>query len=686
MSKVRWQLPLVLLILALAALSAEPVTPVTVTNQNQVQDSDILAEFSGGVITRADLEAKISKLPPNAQGRYRTVDGQLQVLDIMAVEEAFMAKALQLGVDQDPEILEKIEAGTRQFYIQEYYKRNVSDLLVVTEADKLKYYEDNKQAFYQYPFISISYIQAEDEAAAGKAVKELQAGKDFAAVSDTYNINNYAKGLKGLLKNIRLNGNVPGVGNDLELEKFIADSQPDSTRIYGPYETTTGWHLFRTNEYIPGRQKEFQEVLPELEQRTRPGVESRMLKDLTDRLKLKYAVEIDTLVLAGLNLSQPAQESEAEDPVLVTSSNPELQMTVSGLLTAYSKLSPQEQVFISKGEGVKQLLDQELTRDLLYVDAKQQDYSASLADNPEYQQMKRYYILNKVFRQLVVDTIEISSEETRAYYDEHQADFTMPGYRAIEALWFDKEKSAARALKKYQRFAKVGDQKRIDDLIAKESIRPKQALLDNIYDNGIITGIGPDEALSRQVWDNPVGYISPVITSTRGDLLFFRILRDTPTSVQDFTSVEPRIFGQLKNERQKTRQDEVTAELFTEFNMVKYPERLKLELSAEELFTMADNSAKQRNFRDAITFYDQIIENHANGSDDYRASFMKAFIVAEELKDEQQALQLFREFLQKYPSGDLNESAQFMIDVLEGKEVLQIEDDTELPETPAEDE
>ena len=57
-----------------------------------------------------------------------------------------------------------IEAGTRQFYILEYYKRNVSDLVIVTQADKQRYYDDNKQAFYEFPNITLNYIQTKDEA------------------------------------------------------------------------------------------------------------------------------------------------------------------------------------------------------------------------------------------------------------------------------------------------------------------------------------------------------------------------------------------------------------------------------------------------------------------------------------------------------------------------------------------
>lgn len=670
----RWLLTIALLALGTALCFAADPEPAAVANQNLINDSDVLAEYDGGVITRQELDAKISKLPPNAQGRYRTVEGQKQVLEIMAVENAFMAKALQLGIDEDPEVLDRIEAAKKQFFIQEYYKRNVGDLVVVTEEDKREYYNNNKQAFYVHPYIHISYIQAEDEASALEALEKLNEGRLFAEVSDEYNVNTYAKNLRGEIKNIRLNGNIPGVGNDYELEDHIAASEADSTRFYGPYETATGWHIFRTNQYTEGRQKSFEEVQPELDQRTRPGVEARMLDGLIESLKEKYSVVVDTTHIAQIDLFDPAKNSEIEDTPLVTSSNEELNITVKTLLENFSRMPQQEQLFYTKGEGARQLLDQELIRQLMYVDAKGQKYSKYLEDNEDFQQVKRYHILNETFRRLVVDAIEVADEETKAYYDEHPQDFTKPAKRSIEALWFDDAKTAKKALKKYKRYVKKDDTEKIDELIEEYSTKPKLARLDNIYDNGIITGIGPDEEFSQKVWDNEVGYISPVFESSRGDILFFRLVGHTPETIQSFTEVEPRISGLLRNQKQKEKQEEVTQQLFEEFNMVTYPERLTLQLSANELFDLADNSAKQRNYNDAVTYYDQIIQSYKNGSDDYRASFMKAFIIAEELKDEERALRLFREFLDTFPEGDLKESAQFMIDSIEGKVELKLED------------
>jgi peptidyl-prolyl cis-trans isomerase C len=678
MSFLRWLILASFLIAGIIPVLADDSAPVPVANQKQINPSDILAQYDGGVITRQDLENKISKIPANSQSRYRTVEGQIQVLDIMVLEEAFWQKSLQLGMDKDPDVLVKIATGTRQYFIQEYYKRNVGDKVTVTDDDKLNYYNNNKQAFYMFPYLSISYIQAADEASANLALQQLRAGVTFATVSDSLNINSYAKGLKGVIKNIRLNGNIPGVGNDLDLEKFIAESKADSTVYYGPIHTATGWHIFRTNEYVPGKQKTYEEVLPELDQRTRPGVETRLLNALTERLKTQYAVVVDTTLIAQINLSDRAKNSAIEDVSIVSSSSPDVLMTVRNLLDSYAKISPQEQLYYSKGEGVKDLLNQELLRSLFYADAKAQNYEQVLADNADYQQMRRYNILNKTFRQLVVDSIQVSSEESRAYYDEHIAEFATPAYRSIQVLYFDKETNAERILKKYNRFVKLGDEDRINELIEKNSIKPTQSTLDNLYNNGVITGIGPDDAFSKMIWNNPVGYVSPVFKSTKGDILFFRTMKETPPGTQNFTEIEPRIYGTLKGQRQTSQQDKVTQELFTEFHMEKFPEKLKLELSAEELFNMADTSSKQRNFKDAITFYDQIIKSYPNGTDDYRASFMKAFIVAEELKDDTQALQLFKDFLKKYPTGELNDSAQFMIDSLSGNNTI------ELPEEPEE--
>jgi len=669
-----WFIITLISLVTITTFYADELAPIEVSKQNRVNETDVLAEFDGGVITRADLEKRISKLPPNVQGRYKTVEGQKQVLDAIAMEEVFAAKAMQLKLNEDPEVLSNIEAAKKQYLIQEFYKRNITDLAVVTEEDKRSYYEENKKFFYVNPNITVNLIQLPDEETALQAIKELRSGKSFEEVSNLYNINNYIKSLKGVVKNIRLNGNIPGIGSDYELEDLIAKAQPDTTAILGPYKTTTGWYVFRVIDHQPGYQKTYEEVYSELEQRVKPVVETRLLNNLMTELKTKYAVVVDSTLVNQIDLRNPAKNKDIEEQVLVNASIPELTITVKSLLDSFSKVSPQEQLFFTKGGGAKQFLEQELIRNLLYLEAKNQNYEEYLKDNEDYQQMKRYYMLQKAYKMLVVDSVKIDSEDTRNYYDAHIQDFTNPAYRTIRVLWFNDVEAAESARKKYTLYIAFNDTIRINNLIETKSTKPKLSILDHIYNNGIITGIGPDKDFCDMVWNNPVGYISPVFKTARGDIVFFEILSETPPQVKSFTEVEPSIYNILRRERQMAQQEKVTQQLYEEFHMVLHPERITLQVNADELFKMADDAAKSRNFNDAIAIYDQIIQHFPNGSDDYRASFMKAFVIAEELKDKERALQLFKDFLKKYPQGDLNESAQFMIDSLEGKIQLELEE------------
>jgi outer membrane protein assembly factor BamD (BamD/ComL family) len=103
------------------------------------------------------------------------------------------------------------------------------------------------------------------------------------------------------------------------------------------------------------------------------------------------------------------------------------------------------------------------------------------------------------------------------------------------------------------------------------------------------------------------------------------------------------------------------------YHLKKYPERLEVRLTAEEYFTKAEEAQKSRRFKDAIFYYDQIIKYYKNNTDDYKAAFMKAFLHAEEMNQKEEALTQFKAFIQNFPEGELHESANFMINELEGK-------------------
>jgi hypothetical protein len=290
-----------------------------------------------------------------------------------------------------------------------------------------------------------------------------------------------------------------------------------------------------------------------------------------------------------------------------------------------------------------------------------------LAKNEDFQQSKRYYALQEAYKRLVLDSLSITPEDMRAYYEAHLNDYTTPIARKVTAVWCKDEKTAAKARKLMQKAIKKNDTKAIAAILKKYNLKPQLETLDNNYKNGIVANVGADQNLSDIIWDTPVGQLSIITKSSRKDVVFFHVLEERQPNTKDYTEVESRIQNQLRKDKANARMEEVKQQLYTAYDLKKYPEKLEIKLTADELFEMADGAARQRKFKDATVYYDQIVKFYPNGTDDYKASFMKAFLVTEDMGDKEQGLQLFRTFLQKYPTGELNESAQYMIDELEGK-------------------
>ena len=103
---------------------------------------------------------------------------------------------------------------------------------------------------------------------------------------------------------------------------------------------------------------------------------TELLNALTDNLKIKYAVIIDSAIVNTISLDPNKRNSNKPilDNIIVSSSEPRLQYTVRQLLQNFDKLSPQEQLFINKGGGINLLIEQELTQGLMYLEAKANGY------------------------------------------------------------------------------------------------------------------------------------------------------------------------------------------------------------------------------------------------------------------------------------------------------------------------
>ncbi|MFH1680528.1 MAG: hypothetical protein ABIH26_07780, partial [Candidatus Eisenbacteria bacterium] len=105
-------------------------------------EGELLATIGNRKITTTTLERRLAEMPPNAQSQFEGEEGRTRLLEGMLDEEAFLLAALDMDLDENPEVQAQIESATRRVLIQAYYQREVAPYTQMTEEDMLQFYEE----------------------------------------------------------------------------------------------------------------------------------------------------------------------------------------------------------------------------------------------------------------------------------------------------------------------------------------------------------------------------------------------------------------------------------------------------------------------------------------------------------------------------------------------------------------
>ena len=420
------------------------------------------------------------------------------------------------------------------------------------------------------------------------------------------------------------------------------------------------------NQY---KERTFEEAEKMIEAQLKPEKENVLIETKKQELFNKSNIEINYDILTNINITAPDSNETIIDENVISSSNPKINRTVKQIIAHLDILPQRTQVSLSTEAGLKQYIEELAKSDVFYLDA----LANGLDKNPEIltlvNQIERNMALRTIYNKLVVDAIDTSEEAVIKYYDENIDQFSTLAYRKIQTFGFDTKKIALKMRKTVKKLIKKQKEDEINALIAENSVYPKgDGILDHIYDNGIIPGMGKDEVYCGMVWDTNPEELSEVFQNSKGKFVFFRILEDNIATATPFEEVKGKVEQTLMRTLSKEKFESVKEELEIKYALNKYPDKMVVTLSAEEYFNKAEAAQKRRRFTDAIFYYDEVIKHHKNDKDDYKAMFMKGFLYAEELKDTEKAIVIFEEFLALYPEGDLSESAQYMLSSLKNNE------------------
>jgi|SRR5690554_497301 len=637
---------------------------ISLSAEMENRDEIVLAEYRDGVITRTDFNEEFERIPLMYRSRFSTLSGQQELLNSMVISELFYQKARELGVDQREAVKERIEQTLTGHHTTEFRQRGITDEIVITPEEIKEYYEMHINRFTENPNTVIRYIMTEDEEQAYAALDALQEGNDFLDVMNRYSVNSFSKRHQGIIRNIRSNGYIAGVGMDDDLDDAISEAPLDTW--IGPLTTESGIHLFQVTERKPSRVKPIDEVEEEIISRLRPARELEKTEEVYQALKDKYDIEIDEEVLNHFNPFERPDEDMATT-ILVSANEPGLQFTVADIMANIQNISPQERAQLNNPEHKLDMLNDMVKNRLFAQEAKIRGYTDYVMEKPEVQIIRRNIILTELFNELVVSRAVPTEEEIVSYYNENIESYTSRENRSIQLFLFDTSREAKRARNIVSSALEEGNEEAIQEVIEGSLFTNNNGRISNIQRDQEIPRLGKDENIHRVIWSTELDELSSVNRSDDSKHFFLRVLEDNPEHTIPLEDAEERITFMLTRELREKHWNMLQEELKEEYDLVLYPDRLATMFTAKELFNKAEEALQRNRYTEAIDYYDQIIEYHKNNDDDYKALFMKAFLLAEEMDQTEDAISIFKHVLEDYPVGDLHESAEYMIKTLEGE-------------------
>jgi peptidyl-prolyl cis-trans isomerase C len=290
----------------------------TSVNPSQPAGGQVVAEIGADKVTEAELDARIeesieNQLAPmkafmtpeqlNEQKKralepFRNPQTKQEFLQNWLAEEILYRQALQEDLGQKPEVKRLVHELTRGALSQQLMNEQLAAKIHITDTDLQTYYTANKDKYIEPARAKIRHILVGEEGRANEVLKRLKDGADFAAVAKESSEDKTAKDNGGRITEDVLKGaRIPGMGdaNEINAAVFAANAPAVLAKAF---QTDKGWEIIRVDEKQPERQKNFEEVRPqvmrELLRRKSEEVQREYIKEMMD----KHKVIIHTSVLA----------------------------------------------------------------------------------------------------------------------------------------------------------------------------------------------------------------------------------------------------------------------------------------------------------------------------------------------------------------------------------------------------
>lgn len=149
-------------------------------------DGTIIAEFEWDgkhKITLEEMMQEISELPGYKQRQYKDKAGLEEYMTLMAESRMILCLAKDQNLNEDQEILKKVQEYLQDLMIEKITEQEVDSKLILGEADYQAYYDAHKEDYVRPEQVKLMCITLMNKERADEVFAELKAGKDIAVAA-----------------------------------------------------------------------------------------------------------------------------------------------------------------------------------------------------------------------------------------------------------------------------------------------------------------------------------------------------------------------------------------------------------------------------------------------------------------------------------------------------------------------
>ncbi len=245
-----------------------------------------VAKIGSKVITVADIDKELSKIPPQFASYFSSEKRKRQYVQNLVDREVFSKEAEEKGYLNRPDVKKRIEDFKKRLLWAEYV-RDLSQMntnVNVSDDVLKKYYEEHIKDYTEPEKVHAKHILVKTKEDAEKVLAELKKGTKWDDVARKYSIDKSNASKGGDLGTFTRGRMVK------PFEDAVFSMKPGE--ISGPVKTKYGYHIIKLISKTPSKVKPFDMVKSVVKNRYLNQLRQKRIEKERNKLYAKYGAVI----------------------------------------------------------------------------------------------------------------------------------------------------------------------------------------------------------------------------------------------------------------------------------------------------------------------------------------------------------------------------------------------------------